>query len=91
MESLVAVSLASNVVQFVDFAFKLVSIGKELYEYGAVSEHSDLERITDQLISFNKILQESLKSRSSSTGGPTESEKVSFLERADIYQRLTQT
>ena len=78
MESLVAVSLAGNVFQFVDFTFKLVSIGKDLYESGAVSEHSDLESVTGQLITFNRILQESLKSRDSSAGGLTESEEVSL-------------
>jgi hypothetical protein len=79
MESLVAVSLAGNVIQFVDFAFKLVSIGRELYESGTLSKHSDLENITGRLITFNKILQESLNSRDRLTGGLTESEEVRFL------------
>ena len=79
MESLAAASLAGNVFQFVDFAFKIVSIGKELYESGAVSKHSDLERITGQLITFSNGLQDSLRSRNSSAGGLSESEKVSLL------------
>lgn len=79
MEALAAASLAGNVFQFVDFAFKVVSIGKELYESGAVSKHSDLESITGQLVTFNKGLQESLRSRDSSAGGVPESEEVSLL------------
>lgn len=79
MESLAAASLAGNVFQFVDFAFKLVSIGKELYESGAVSKHNDLESITGQLITFNKGLQESLRLRDSSAGCLLDSEQVSLL------------
>ncbi|PQE13327.1 Vegetative incompatibility HET-E-1 protein [Rutstroemia sp. NJR-2017a BVV2] len=42
-------SLASAIVQFIDFGFKLVSEGIELYENGTLTENEELELITSDL------------------------------------------
>ena len=76
MESITAFSLATNVIQVVDFTSRLVAKGGEIYRNGALSEHVDLENITTQLIQFNKRLRTALTSRSSAGEHLTENEKV---------------
>lgn len=78
MEALAAVSLAGNILQFIDFTSRLVSKGREIHTQGSLSEHSDLENVTTRLVEFNLELRESLKSKKSSTEGLTKNEKVSF-------------
>ena len=76
MEALAGVSLAANVIQFIDFSYTLVSRGKRIHRNGSPSEHGDLEKVTIALVDYNRRLQESLASRMSSADGPTEDEKV---------------
>ena len=89
MEALAGVSLASNVIQFIDFSYTLVSRGKRIHRNGSLSEHGDLEKVTIALVDYNRRLQESLKSRLSSADGPTEDEKVLVHEfrRLSTYDR----
>ncbi|KAI9789916.1 MAG: hypothetical protein M1816_005685 [Peltula sp. TS41687] len=75
MEALVAVGLASNVLQFVQFAVKLVSKGKEIYDYGSTVEQSDLRDVTKQLVELNDRLRVSLQGRRSRANGLTDDEK----------------
>jgi hypothetical protein len=49
LDPLSAISLASAIVQFIDFGFKLVSEGIELYEKGTLTENEELELITSDL------------------------------------------
>ena len=49
LDPLTAISLASSVVQFVDFSVKLVSTGHELYEKGSLANNDEVERITQDL------------------------------------------
>jgi hypothetical protein len=51
MDPLTAASLAANVVQFVDFASKLISHGYEIYKSttGATQENTDIEQLTTNL------------------------------------------
>ena len=76
MEALAGISLAANVIQFVDFSYTLVSRGKSIHRNGSLSEYGDLEKVTVALVDYNRRLQESLASRMSSTNGHTGDEKV---------------
>lgn len=76
MEALVAVGLASNALQFVQFAVKVISKGKEIYDHGSTVEYSDLEDVTKRLIELNARLQESLQYRRSRENDLTDDEKV---------------
>ena len=49
LDPLTALSLASAIVQFVDFGIKLVSEGVELYEKGSLTDHDELELATEDL------------------------------------------
>jgi Xaa-Pro aminopeptidase len=66
MEPLSALGVASNVVQFVDFASKVVSETARIYHgrarRDAEDERSELERVTNDLEDFNKNLTSSLQS-----------------------------
>ena len=76
MEALAGVSLAANVIQFIDFGYTLASRGKRIHRNGSHSEYGDLEKATIALVDYNHELQESLESRMTSADGPTEDEKV---------------
>lgn len=54
MDPLSALSLAGNVVQFVDFGYKLVSNSRDFYKssHGALEAHVQLELITSDLRAF---------------------------------------
>jgi hypothetical protein len=49
LDPLSALSLASSVVQFIDFGCKLVSEGCELYKKGASGKNDGLEQVTKDL------------------------------------------
>jgi hypothetical protein len=49
LDPLTAISLASAVVQFVDFSVKLVSAGHELYEKGSLANNNAVEQITQDI------------------------------------------
>ena len=89
MEALAGVSLAANVIQFIDFSYTLVSRGKRIYRNGSLSEYGDLEKVTIALVDYNRRLQESLAFRMSSADGPSEDEKVWVHEvgRLSTYDR----
>ncbi|KAF2007974.1 hypothetical protein P154DRAFT_12837 [Amniculicola lignicola CBS 123094] len=73
MEALVALGLASNVVQFVDFASKIVSRGVKIYREKPGTdkdpEGSSLEQITKALEGHNRNLVKALDEQSNSTSG----------------------
>lgn len=58
MDPLTAVSLASNVIQFVGFAGELISKGKEISRNadGALVENLELEAVTDSLLEMSANL-----------------------------------
>ncbi|KAF2727607.1 hypothetical protein EJ04DRAFT_557278 [Polyplosphaeria fusca] len=61
MEALTALGLASNVVQFVDFASKIVSQAVKIYRaHDGSSEHRTLAGLTSSLQGYNKILKHDL-------------------------------
>ncbi len=53
-ESLAALSLASNIVQFIDFGCRLFSKSRELYIEGFVTESVQLETISETVGRFAK-------------------------------------
>lgn len=57
-----AIGLAGNVVQFVDYALKIVSKGREAYKSvdGVTDENSDIESVTEELRASSKRLSSSL-------------------------------
>lgn len=64
METLAAVSLAGNIVNFLDFGLKVVSKGREIYRAsdGALSENNDLEVVTRDLLVLQTRMERSLTS-----------------------------
>ena len=68
MDPLTALSLASNVIQVVDFSIRLVSKGVEIYKDGSLAENVDAEEVTQSLKGLNGKLQRSIQD--SKCGGP---------------------
>ena len=60
-----AIGLAGNVAQFIEYALKIVSKGKEAYKNvdGVTHENSDFERVADELRVSSKKLSSSLADR----------------------------
>ena len=56
MDAIVALGLASNVVQLVDVSWKVVSKSREIYKNGALPEHRDSETIALNLQRINSRL-----------------------------------
>ena len=64
MEALVALGLAANVVQFVDFGCRLVSKSREIRRSGSLSQHVNLDLIANDLENLSGKLEASLNSAS---------------------------
>ncbi|KAK5093357.1 hypothetical protein LTR70_004729 [Exophiala xenobiotica] len=75
MEAIAGISLAANVIQFIDFSSRLISKGKEIHENGSLSEQDDLENVTRSLAHFSHKLRESLQSRCTAGADITEDDK----------------
>lgn len=56
LDPLTALSVASSVVQFVDFGIKLVTEGYELYEKGGLLQNDEIELVTKDLTRLTKNL-----------------------------------
>ena len=61
MEALVALGLASNVIQFVDFGIKAASKCHEIYKHGATIEQQNLQSTATTLLDLSGRLQMSLQ------------------------------
>ena len=59
LESLAALSLAGNIVQFVDFGCRLFSKSRELYgsSDGVLAENAELENVANSLTALSKGLR----------------------------------
>jgi hypothetical protein len=68
LDPLSALSLASSIVQFVDFGIKLVSDGYELYERGSLKINDELERATRDLTQLAEDLATSPQTVSEQPG-----------------------
>jgi len=82
MDPLAAVSLAGTVIQFLDFAGKIVSKSHELYtvQDGALAGNIELQDATDRLTTLSKTLgsasRKSRGSQSKSTASHAQSLKT---------------
>jgi len=61
LDSLSTISLAGNIVQFVDFAIKIVSKSKQILSNGAASENLALEDVTEKLLDIVSRLKKQAK------------------------------
>ncbi|KAI0881092.1 uncharacterized protein GGS22DRAFT_181907 [Annulohypoxylon maeteangense] len=75
MEALVAVGLASNVLQFVDFTTKLIGISNELRNHAASSENRDHRVIATHLVTLSQNISDSVKAISQNSGNASSEEK----------------
>ena len=59
MDPLSGLSVASNIVQFIDFGLKVVTKGRKIYRSvdGTLAENSDLEVVTSDLLILQSKLQ----------------------------------
>ena len=62
MEALVALSLACNVVQLVDFGLKTISSFREIYKDGATIEQQDFKATAQELATLSDDLRKSIQS-----------------------------
>ncbi|KAI1482956.1 hypothetical protein F4774DRAFT_416897 [Daldinia eschscholtzii] len=76
MEALVAVGLASNVLQFVDFSAKLIHISSELQNNAASSEVGDYQVTTTHLRALAQNISDSAKAIPQSSTPATPEEKA---------------
>jgi hypothetical protein len=61
MEALVAVGLAGNVVQFVQFSAQLISIAKDIKKTGAPASLLELKELTQNLTQQTQVIVMRLK------------------------------
>ncbi|ERF73759.1 hypothetical protein EPUS_09357 [Endocarpon pusillum Z07020] len=90
METLAAVSLAGNIVNFLDFGLKIVSKGREIYHAidGAFSEHNDLEVVTRDLLLLQTQMEQSLVTTSAAADlGGHDVDLVKLLESSNKLAR----
>lgn len=79
LDPLTALSLASAVVQLVDFGARLLDDSSQLYYKGRTLELASLKTITDDLIEVNGLLKSRPKLIQPTIGHSAEAEQVGFL------------
>ena len=79
MEALVAVGLASNVLQFVDFTAKLISISNELRNNATSSENRDYRVIATHLVTLSQNISDSAKAISEISATASPEEKACYI------------
>lgn len=88
MEPLTALSLASNIIQVVDFSIRLVSKGYKIYKSadGTLAEYVDAEAVTNSLNILNGRLQRSVKD--SIRNGPLSEDEQSLMNLCANCERV---
>ena len=88
MEPLTALSLASNIIQVVDFSIRLVSKGYKIYKSadGTLAEYVDAEAVTNSLHILNGRLQRSVKD--SIRNGPLSEDEQSLMNLCANCERV---
>jgi hypothetical protein len=76
MEALAAFGLAANVLQVVDFAQKLLSAGRQIYQAGSTVEHDEIEVAVKDFTVLNKRLKTWARPDASALGPLTEDAQV---------------
>lgn len=74
MDPLSALSVAASVVQFVDFAFRILSDARQLYEDGELSVNIQSSRVASELGSWSKDLRRSIREQNSTSLSNNEQE-----------------
>ena len=93
MDPLTALSLAANVIQFVDFAYKLVSGSKEIYNSasGLTAENDVLETIAQDVWKFTEQIPNSSQYGSSNAGVRLHKLAVKSEELAESILRILES
>ena len=88
LEALGALSLASSIVQFVDFTSKLISKGNQFYKSndGALEENNELQVIANNLGRLSKGLDEAARTYTAS--GPLNDEGIALQKVAVDCQKI---
>lgn len=73
MDPLTALSVAGNVVQFVDFGRKILSVSQQIYEDGELLVHEQAARAAVDLANFSEKLSNSIDA-TTATPHPTANE-----------------
>lgn len=73
IDPLSALSVAASVVQFVEFAHKIVSKGRQLYDSpnGALRDNEETETVTKRLQALTEMLKESMEEIPRTKRAPT--------------------
>jgi hypothetical protein len=84
MEAVAAVGLAGNIIQFIDFAAKVVTKGHRIYQSadGSLSEYNDLQLITSDLLVLQTKLERSQEQDSTPTSCNEDDEAIQKLAAA---------
>ena len=90
LDPLSAFSLASSIVQIIDFSIKLIEHGHELYDKGALAKNSELEQATEDLTLLSEALASSPKLGLDGKQIPYNSDEVALQELAQSCQTLGQ-
>ncbi|KAJ4300045.1 hypothetical protein N0V90_005294 [Kalmusia sp. IMI 367209] len=92
MEPLTALSVASNVVQFIDFASKVINLTVNVYRAkpeGKLGEFYYLDKITNNFQTHNDMLKHTLRRRRGLNLSSTEKELIRICEDCgDINSKL---
>jgi hypothetical protein len=86
LDPLTAISLASAVVQFVDFSVKLVSAGHELYEKGSLANNNEVEQITQDIAH----LAEELGAHRPPSANPPSQDEIALQQLAGSCKELAE-
>ena len=76
LEALLALGLAGNVIQLVDFGSKLVARGREIHKSGSLNEIEELRRVAIDSIQQVDRIKDSLIQSAASTGSLSKEEQV---------------
>ncbi len=82
LDPFTALSLASSVIQFVDFGVKLLNESAELYHPGSLLKHEDFETITNDLIDVNALLENRPRLEGGASNPAAAAEHVGWLPAA---------
>lgn len=90
MEALAAVSLAGNVLQFIQYAGQLISTGNEIYTStsGSSERNSELEKVYKTLDNFAVSLQNETAQQSHQTTAPGHSADTYCTENLEHLRAL---
>lgn len=92
LDPVIALGVASNVVQFIDFGFKLVSKSVEVYRNRDLLQHGGLREHVDQLVKFNLALKQKFQyfqregqiSEERSNNKPEPTDEIELLLRSAV-------